>query len=45
MAGHDEFYRRLIAQVPLKTVTARSALERVKSSTPYPLPIGWESMP
>jgi Lrp/AsnC family transcriptional regulator len=39
MADYDDFYRRLIAQVPLKNVTSRFAMERVKSTTAYPLPI------
>jgi Lrp/AsnC family transcriptional regulator len=38
MAEYDEFYRRLIASVPLKNVTSRFAMERVKSTTAYPLP-------
>jgi Lrp/AsnC family transcriptional regulator len=38
MADYDDFYRRLIAQVPLKNVTSRFAMERVKSTTAYPLP-------
>ena len=37
MGEFDEFYRRLIAQVPLKNVTSRFAMERVKSTTAYPL--------
>jgi Lrp/AsnC family transcriptional regulator, cysteine-sensing transcriptional activator len=37
MADYDDFYRRLIAGVPLKNVTSRFAMERVKSSTAYPL--------
>ncbi|MBX3560470.1 MAG: Lrp/AsnC family transcriptional regulator [Sphingomonas sp.] len=37
MAEFDDFYRRLIAEVPLKNVTSRFAMERVKSSTAYPL--------
>ena len=39
MAAYDAFYRRLIALVPLKNVTSRFAMERVKSTTAYPLPI------
>ena len=39
MAEYDDFYRRLIGQVPLKNVTSRFAMERVKSTTAYPLPI------
>ena len=38
MAEYDDFYRRLIAGVPLKNVTSRFAMERVKSTTAYPLP-------
>jgi Lrp/AsnC family transcriptional regulator len=38
MAAFDEFYKRLIAAVPLKNVTSRFAMERVKSTTAYPLP-------
>jgi Lrp/AsnC family transcriptional regulator len=37
MTQYDDFYRRLIAAVPLKNVTSRFAMERVKSSTAYPL--------
>lgn len=37
MAEYDDFYRRLIAQVPLTNVTSRFAMERVKSTTAYPL--------
>jgi len=39
MQDYDDFYRRLIAQVPLKNVTSRFAMERVKSTTAYPLRI------
>jgi Lrp/AsnC family transcriptional regulator len=38
MAEYDDFYRRLIAGAPLKNVTSRFAMERVKSTTAYPLP-------
>ena len=31
MAEYDDFYRRLIAEVPLKNVTSRFAMERVKA--------------
>ena len=37
MQQYDEFYRRLIESVPLKNVTSRFAMERVKSTTAYPL--------
>ncbi len=40
MAEYDDFYRRLIAEVPLKNVTSRFSMERVKSTTAYPLPQG-----
>ena len=38
MAAYDGFYRKLIEAVPLKNVTSRFAMERVKSTTAYPLP-------
>lgn len=38
MAAFDEFYLRLIAAVPLKNVTSRFAMERVKVTTAYPIP-------
>ena len=38
MAAFDAFYQRLIAMVPLKNVTSRFAMERVKYTTAYPLP-------
>jgi len=37
MAEYDAFYRALIAAIPLKNVTSRFAMERVKSTTAYPL--------
>jgi len=37
MAAYDDFYRKLIAGVPLKNVTSRFAMERVKETTAYPL--------
>jgi Lrp/AsnC family transcriptional regulator len=37
MAAFDQFYRQLIAAVPLKNVTSRFAMERIKSTTAYPL--------
>lgn len=40
MAEYDDFYRRLIAEVPLKNVTSRFAMERVKHTTAYPLKNG-----
>jgi Lrp/AsnC family transcriptional regulator len=38
MAEYDALYKALIAALPLKQVTSRFAMERVKSSTAYPLP-------
>jgi Lrp/AsnC family transcriptional regulator len=37
MAQFDDFYRRLIAAVPLKNVTSHFAMERVKHTTAYPV--------
>ena len=37
MADYDRFYKRLIATVPMKNVTSRFAMERIKSTTAYPL--------
>lgn len=38
MQAYDAFYRKLIEAVPLKNVTSRFAMERVKFTTAYPLP-------
>lgn len=38
MAAFDRFYKRLIGAVPLKNVTSRFAMERMKHTTAYPLP-------
>ena len=38
MAEFDAFYKRLIATVPLKNVTSRFAMERLKHTTSFPLP-------
>ena len=35
MAAYDGFYKRLIGAFPLKNVTSRFAMERVKSTTAY----------
>jgi Lrp/AsnC family transcriptional regulator len=35
--GYDTFYKRLIANVPLKNVTSRFAMERIKSTTALPI--------
>jgi Lrp/AsnC family transcriptional regulator len=37
IADYDRFYRQLIATVPLKNVTSRFAMERVKFTTAYPV--------
>ena len=37
MPAYDAFYRRLIAAVPLKNVTSRFSMERVKATTAFPL--------
>jgi Lrp/AsnC family transcriptional regulator len=38
IAGYDTFYKRLIASVPLKNVTSRFAMEKIKSTTALPIP-------
>jgi Lrp/AsnC family transcriptional regulator len=38
IAGYDAFYKRLITAVPLKNVTSRFAMEKIKSTTALPLP-------
>src|SRR6202795_1787409 len=38
IAGYDSFYKKLIATVPLKNVTSRFAMERIKSTTALPIP-------
>ncbi len=35
--GYDAFYKRLIAAVPLKNVTSRFAMEKIKSTTVLPI--------
>jgi Lrp/AsnC family transcriptional regulator len=37
IAGYDTFYKKLIAAVPLKNVTSRFAMERIKSTTALPI--------
>jgi Lrp/AsnC family transcriptional regulator len=37
IAGYDAFYKKLIVTVPLKNVTSRFAMERIKSTTALPL--------
>jgi Lrp/AsnC family transcriptional regulator, cysteine-sensing transcriptional activator len=38
MAAYDAFYKRLIAVAPMRNVTSRFAMERMKHTTAYPLP-------
>jgi Lrp/AsnC family transcriptional regulator len=38
IAGYDSFYKRMIATVPLKNVTSRFAMEKIKSTTALPIP-------
>ena len=37
MTEYDRFYKRLIALAPMKNVTSRFAMERLKHTTAYPL--------
>jgi len=37
MQSYDSFYKKLIATVPLKNVTSRFAMERIKSTTALPI--------
>ncbi len=38
MTAYDGFYKRLIDTIPLKNVTSRFAMERIKSTTAYAVP-------
>ena len=38
IAGYDTFYKKLIGTVPLKNVTSRFAMEKVKATTVLPIP-------
>ncbi len=38
MAAYDVFYKKLISAVPLKNVTSRFAMEKIKSVTALPVP-------
>jgi len=37
IAGYDAFYKKLIAAVPLKNVTSRFAMEKIKATTALPI--------
>jgi Lrp/AsnC family transcriptional regulator len=39
MGAFDDFYRELIASVPLKNVSSHFAMERVKQTTAYPVDV------
>jgi Lrp/AsnC family transcriptional regulator len=36
--GYDTFYKKLISSVPLKNVTSRFAMEKIKATTALPIP-------
>jgi Lrp/AsnC family transcriptional regulator len=38
MGAYDLFYKRLISTMPLKNVTSRFAMERIKQTTALPVP-------
>ena len=38
MAAYDGFYKKLIETIPLKNVTSRFAMERIKATTAYKVP-------
>ena len=38
MGAYDAFYKQLIDAIPLKNVTSRFAMERIKSTTALPVP-------
>ena len=38
MQAYDVFYKKLISAVPLKNVTSRFAMEKIKSVTALPVP-------
>ena len=38
MAAYDTFYKTLIETIPLKNVTSRFAMERIKATTAYKVP-------
>ncbi len=38
MQAYDVFYKKLISAVPLKNVTSRFAMEKIKSTTSLPIP-------
>jgi Lrp/AsnC family transcriptional regulator len=42
MPAYDAFYKKLIASMPLKNVTSSFAMERIKATTAYPIPLASE---
>jgi Lrp/AsnC family transcriptional regulator len=38
MQAYDTFYKKLISAIPLKNVTSRFAMEKIKSTTMLPVP-------
>ena len=38
IAAYDGFYKKLIETIPLKNVTSRFAMERIKATTAYKVP-------
>lgn len=38
MQAYDTFYKKLISAIPLKNVTSRFAMEKIKSTTLLPIP-------
>ena len=38
ISGYDRFYKQLIAAIPLKNVTSRFAMEKIKATTALPIP-------
>jgi Lrp/AsnC family transcriptional regulator len=39
MPAYDAFYKRLTAAIPLRNVTSRFAMERIKSTTAFPIDV------
>lgn len=38
LAAYDAFYKRLVSAFPMRNVSSRIAIERVKGTTAYPIP-------
>jgi Lrp/AsnC family transcriptional regulator len=38
LAAYDEFYKRLVSAFPMRNVSSRIAIERVKGTTAFPIP-------